>query len=198
MMDQLFLRTGPSLIAYAPAEVTAPVSNIPHPEKTAIIVMGAAVWEGGVPSPTLKRRIAAAAECYHQGRAPWVIATGGLGRFAPSEAEVVRSELVAVEVPYEAVLLEDRATSTFENALFSIELMRKRDLQRAMIVSDGYHLPRAVMTFRMLGLKAHGWAVSRAEPMPRARWVRAVLREGLSLPFYIVRLIGHRARRGLR
>lgn len=175
-----------------------PLSDPFRPETTAIIVLGAAVWAGGVPSPALQRRIATAAECYHQGRAFSVIGSGGLGRFAPSEAEVIRQQLVAAGVPYEAVLVEDRSKSTFENAQFSIDLMRSHGLQGALIVSDGYHLPRAVMTFRMLGLPARGCPVSRNTPMPLRRWIRAVFREAVSLPMYFVRLIGYRAMTRLR
>jgi uncharacterized SAM-binding protein YcdF (DUF218 family) len=163
---------------------------------TAIVVLGAAVGEDGRPSPALARRIAEGRRLWAAGRGEAVIGSGGLGRWPPSEARAIRDALVAAGVPADAALMEDRSRSTFENARFSIALMRRRGLGRALVVSDGYHLPRAVMTFQLLGMPAQG-----AAPPGRGGgrgWtrLRLRLREVPALPLYLGRgLLWRLARR---
>ena len=55
------------------------------------LVLGAAVWPGGRPSPTLRRRALKAAALWHEGQVRAIIGCGGVGRHPPSEAEVIRA-----------------------------------------------------------------------------------------------------------
>ena len=84
-------------------------------EKPYAIVLGAAVWPGGAPSPTLIRRAATAAALWHAGAVGGIVATGGVGRHPPSEAELIRLLLAERGVPERAVLIEDRSHTTLEN-----------------------------------------------------------------------------------
>ena len=54
------------------------------------VVLGAGVWEGGVPSPVLRRRVSHGIELVKSGCAGWLILTGGVGRHPPSEAQVMQ------------------------------------------------------------------------------------------------------------
>ena len=85
-----------------------------------------------------------AAELWHQGYAPWVLFTGGLGRNTEGllpEPEAVRFARVAMEcgVPAEAILIEDRSTNTKENILFTRQLLESRGLPCGHIL--GVHQP---------------------------------------------------------
>lgn len=165
-------------------------------EKTAIVVLGAAVRPDGSPSPSLARRIEHARRLHAEGRGAVVIASGGLGRWPPAEAEVIRAGLLAGGVPPEAVVVEGASHTTFENARFSIVLMRARGLSQALVVTDGYHLLRAVMTFRILGMEATGSGPRGLAGTPVPKRVYALLREAVALPFYLLRLILWRAVNG--
>jgi len=55
-----------------------------------IIVLGAAVWAGGVPSPALRRRALHAVELFQQGLSDVLIVSGGIGKNPPSEARIMR------------------------------------------------------------------------------------------------------------
>jgi uncharacterized SAM-binding protein YcdF (DUF218 family) len=79
-------------------------------------------------------------------------------------------------------VLEERATSTEENALFSAAEMRRRAWQRAILVSDGYHLYRAMVLFEHAGLTVYpSPAQTTAGSMSRIeRWARSA-REVLAL-----------------
>lgn len=85
-----------------------------------------------------------AAQLYHQGCAPWVLFTGGLGRNTEGllpEPEAVRFARVAMEcgVPEDRIILEDRSTNTSENILFTREKLESLGLPRNRIL--GVHQP---------------------------------------------------------
>jgi hypothetical protein len=85
-----------------------------------------------------------AAELYHQGFAPKILFTGGLGRNTEGllpEPEAVRFARVAMEcgVPEEDILLEDRSTNTKENILFTRQLLEAKNLPHRYIL--GVHQP---------------------------------------------------------
>ena len=85
-----------------------------------------------------------AAELYHQGYAPRILFTGGLGRNTEGllpEPEAVRFARVAVEagVPPQDILMEDRSTNTAENILFTRQLLASKGLPHGRIL--GVHQP---------------------------------------------------------
>lgn len=85
-----------------------------------------------------------AAELFHQGYAPRVLFTGGLGRNTEgllTEPEALRFARVAMEhgVPAEAILLEDQSTNTAENIRFTRRLLQERGLPCGKIL--GVHQP---------------------------------------------------------
>ena len=85
-----------------------------------------------------------AAELYHQGYAPKVLFTGGLGRNTEGllpEPEAVRFARVAMEcgVPEQDILLEDRSTNTAENILFTRKLLEERGIPHGSVL--GVHQP---------------------------------------------------------
>ena len=85
-----------------------------------------------------------AAELYHQGYAPKILFTGGLGRNTKSlfpEPEAVRFAKVAVEcgVPAEDIILEDRSTNTKENIEFTREILVSQAIAHSHVL--GVHQP---------------------------------------------------------
>ena len=85
-----------------------------------------------------------AAELYHQGLAPKILFTGGLGRNTAGllpESEAARFARVAMEcgVPEEAIIKEDKSTNTAENILFTRKLLEDRNIPHRRIL--GVHQP---------------------------------------------------------
>lgn len=155
----------------------------------AAVVLGAAVWEGGVPSPSLLRRALHGASLVLSGQARTLIASGSIGLFPPSEASVIRRIALEQGVQEENILIEERSRNTVENALFSAELMSANKWLSAWIVSDRYHLLRAVTLFRYLGIQAKGSPPDlRGSGTPRARWYYLHARELLALPSSLIRI----------
>jgi uncharacterized SAM-binding protein YcdF (DUF218 family) len=147
----------------------------------ALVVLGARVLPGGVPSGALLARVEHAAALYHRGVAPWLVLSGGEGVHAPSEARVMLRLAVEAGVPASACVLEEESRSTWDNARFSARLLRERGARRVVVVSDPYHLLRARQCFRR-----QGWEVAmspaplegRMRTLDRAYWT---VREAFAL-----------------
>ena len=81
---------------------------------------------------------------------------------------MIRRFLLAQGLPEGRVLLEDRATSTRQNALFSLPLARPQPGERWLLVTSAMHMPRSIGVFR-----GAGWPSSipgRSTTAPRAAW----------------------------
>lgn len=146
-------------------------------ERPVAVVLGAAVWPGGVASPTLRRRAEEAARLWLEGQVRLVVGCGGVGRHGPSEAEVIQAICVGLGVPAAAVLVESRSTTTEQNLMYARPLLTAAGGGRIVIVTDRYHLPRARLVARRLGLDAGGAWPHVPGPLT-ARRVWLWLREG--------------------
>ncbi len=154
-----------------------------------IVVLGARVQADGQPSPSLARRAAHAVVLYRRGLAPAILCSGGISNAAPvSEAAAACGRAVTLGVPPWATLLEQRATSTEENALYSAAEMQRHGWHTAVLVTDGYHLYRAALAFEHEGITVYpSPAQATAGPMsPLERWPREA-REVLALVWYEIR-----------
>jgi uncharacterized SAM-binding protein YcdF (DUF218 family) len=165
-----------------------------HPEAPpvvydVIVVLGAAVWPDGQPSPALQRRILHAVDLLQRGYAAYLLVTGGVGKYPPAEAAVMQRLAVARGIPSQHILCEAQATSTFESALLCCDMLRQRGWSRVLLVTDRYHLPRTLFAFWSCGLRAMGSATP-GKPARRL-WRRCYyyFREGLALPWYLVRAV---------
>ncbi len=146
-------------------------------EADAAIVLGAPPWADGSPTPMLLERLVAGAGLYHAGLVPRVLVTGGRGpdaRHAEPEALVMARQLEALGVPASAILVEARATSTAENARLSAELLLPAGHRDVWIVTQPFHLRRALLWFRRAGLTPRGHhlesAVLDARPLRALRF----------------------------
>jgi len=94
-----------------------------------------------------------AAQLYKQGLAPLILPSGHYNHRIPeysSEGEYLKEVGVRLGVPKEAILKEERASHTFENAKFSLEIIRKEGLQvkKAILVCKAFHSRRALLTYK--------------------------------------------------
>ncbi len=151
----------------------------------AIIVLGAAVWSDGQAGPSLSARTQHAISLYQAGYASHLILSGGLGKYPPSEAETMRQLALAAGVPDQALVLEDRSHSTEENLANAKALMDARGWRSALVVSDPFHLLRAELIARDLGIDAFG-SPARSSPNYALyeRRVYYTAREAIALIWY--------------
>ncbi len=153
------------------------------------VVLGAAVLEGGAPSAALARRVLHAARLVRDGVAATLLLTGGVGDHPPSEAEVMRDLATAAGVDPSRIVLEPCAQTTMESAARCATIIAARRWRRVLLVTDRYHLRRALLAFRAYGVEASGSAPpeGRAGTSP-GRWVLSHVREAAALPWYLLRL----------
>lgn len=120
-----------------------------------IIVLGAAVWPGG-PSPALQARINHAVQLYNEGYAERLILSGGLGEHPPSEAEAMAVVAMARDIEEKALYLEKEARNTWENLQYSKKIMDRHEWEKAIIVTDVFHIKRALLIAGELEIEAYG------------------------------------------
>ncbi|MFY0519169.1 YdcF family protein [Lysinibacillus sp. UGB7] len=120
---------------------------------TYMIVLGAKVKPDGVPSLSLKNRLEESIEYLTKYPHVKVIVSGGQGSDEDrTEASVMLDYLVKRGIPAERILLEDQSTSTYENLLFSRELLPE-GTKHITIVSNDFHLQRAKYLAKSLGFE---------------------------------------------
>ncbi|MDB5254107.1 MAG: YdcF family protein [Parcubacteria group bacterium] len=93
------------------------------------------------------------AELYKANAAPLIVCTGGFGKdtlFDKPEAEVFKDVLIAENVPEEAILIENKATNTGENILFTKQLLLEKgiDVKKIIAVQKPYMERRTYATFK--------------------------------------------------
>jgi uncharacterized SAM-binding protein YcdF (DUF218 family) len=118
----------------------------------AVVVLGAAQYVGR-PSPVLKARLDHAIELYGKGLAPLLIVTGGIGvGDTTSEGAVSRTYALRHGVPDSAILVENEGRTTRESLAAVADMMHRRDIDRAILVSDPFHMLRLSIVARGFGL----------------------------------------------
>lgn len=126
----------------------------------AVIVLGAPPLGPGVPGPALERRLDHAVAVFTTSGAGSLVPSGGVVGPPPAEAEIMRDLALSRGVPAERIVVEDRARNTFENALYTGLIMRRRGWRNVIVVTDAFHMRRALYVYRRLGLTVSGDAVT--------------------------------------
>ena len=118
----------------------------------AIVVMGAAQYDGR-PSPLLESRLQHALEMWRdEQRAPLVAVTGGKqegDRF--TEAQASRQWLIDAGVDKDAIISEEVGRSTWESLEALAPLLHERGVQRVVMVTTDWHAARSALSLEDLG-----------------------------------------------
>ena len=155
-----------------------------------IIVLGSQVRADGQPGTSLARRAAHAAYLYQHGYAGYVLCSGGVGDHPPSEARAACGRVMDLGVPPAAIIYEEDAHSTEENAAFSARIMRARGWQTAILATDGFHLFRATWMFQRAGITVYpSPAQITAGPMDMVERLGREVREVFGLVWYGARVL---------
>ncbi|MCJ7796137.1 MAG: YdcF family protein [Thermoleophilia bacterium] len=123
------------------------------PNAEVAIVLGAKVWTGGTPSNMLQDRLLTAIELYRQGKVGKLLLSGDHGRAGYDEVNAMRTFVLDRGVPPENVFMDHAGFSTYDTMYRARDVFQVRE---AIVVTQGFHLDRAVYTARALGLEATG------------------------------------------
>lgn len=118
-----------------------------------ILVLGAGVWEDNKPSPMLKDRLEEALRLYKAGIAPKVLVSGDHGLSDYDEVNVMKSYLIKAGIPGRDIFMDHAGFTTYDS------MYRARDIfgvKRTIVVTQEYHLYRALYICDSLGVEALG------------------------------------------
>jgi uncharacterized SAM-binding protein YcdF (DUF218 family) len=153
----------------------------------AIVVLGAAQYAGR-PSPVLKARLDHAVKLWNRGLAKKFVLTGGRGTGdTTSEAAVGRRYVMRAGVKDSAILLEDEGRTTSASLQAVAEIMKQHRLEKAILVSDPFHMLRLHILARQFGVTS---VTSPTQTSPisanRLEALAYVMSESVKVPATIV------------
>ena len=123
------------------------------------VVLGSSVIGPHTPSPDLKERLDAAAELYEKGEVKKIAVTGGTRRFGTYESEIGARYLRSIGIPASSIITEDKTENTSDQLIYAKRfLIGRLKMKKIVIVSDGWHLPRALLMCKWSNVKAIGFA----------------------------------------
>ena len=143
------------------------------PQRPVAIVFGAGVWPDGTLSSVLADRVATAAELYHQGKVRKLLMTGDNRVIEYNEPEHMRQYAVLLGVPNEDVVLDYAGRRTYDSCYRAKHIF---EVDQAILVTQAYHLDRALLIANHLGIDAVGvGADQRAYRFIRRYWWRELV-----------------------
>jgi vancomycin permeability regulator SanA len=119
-----------------------------------VLVLGAGVWGDG-PSHLLEERLNKGVEVYNTGCTNRILMTGDHGREEYDEVNVMKNFAIEKGAVAEEVFMDHAGFSTYESMYRAKEVFQ---VKKVVIVTQKYHLYRAVYNARKLGLDAYGVA----------------------------------------
>ncbi len=159
----LLLRLATGIYA---ASRTRPIEDAPA-ERVAI-VFGAGLWRDGSPTPVLRDRVATAADLYFNGKVEKLLMSGDNRVVTYNEPEAMRQYALSLGVPDEDIVLDYAGRRTYDTcyrakAIFGVE--------SAILVTQKFHLPRAIFLCNALGVTGVGVEADRRYYLKRSRFI---------------------------
>ncbi|MGW1158184.1 SanA/YdcF family protein [Streptomyces sp. NPDC002519] len=125
------------------------------PRTQVAVVFGAGLWDGE-PSPYLAHRLDAAARLYRAGRVEVVLVTGDNSRADYDEPDAMRTYLTRHGVPDERIVSDYAGFDTWDSCVRARKIF---GVDRAVLISQGFHIRRAVALCQAAGITSYGVGV---------------------------------------
>lgn len=164
----VWIARGASGHTYAVADV---------PEAPVALVLGAGLTGSGTPTPFLADRLNTAKALFDSGKVEVVLVSGDNRTHAYDEPTAMMDYLVAQGVPADKIVRDFAGRDTYDSCarakrIFGVEALT--------VVTQTYHLPRAIATCRALGLDANGVGDDRGQTYAASTWAAGAQREKLA------------------
>ena len=118
-----------------------------------IIILGAGVRKDGTPSSMLRDRLDAGIELYKRGVAPKIIMSGDHGQRRYDEVNAMKKYAIEHGVPSKDIFMDHAGFSTYDSMFREKEVFK---VKKAVIVTQKYHMYRALYIANKLGIEARG------------------------------------------
>lgn len=101
----------------------------------------------------MKERVELAVKLYKEGRAPYILFSGGLGKTGKVKEAIVMAEMaISMGVPPEAIIQESESNNTIENILCSLVVLERKfllqNIKRLIVVSTEPYIQRTILTLK--------------------------------------------------
>ena len=117
-----------------------------------IIILGAGIW-GDKPSPMLEDRLLEGINLYNNNVSNKIIMSGDHGREEYDEVNIMKNYAIEKGIPSENIFMDHAGFSTYESIYRAKEIF---EAKKVVIVTQKYHLYRALYIANQLGLEAYG------------------------------------------
>jgi uncharacterized SAM-binding protein YcdF (DUF218 family) len=151
-----------------PLENRFPSWDPAHGTPDGIVVLGGAIdpdmsaVHGETALNEAAERVTAIADLARRYPRARIVYSGGSGNLFSqdkSEADYVFGLFKSFGIPRDRFLLERKSRNTWENALFSKELVQPKPKERWLLVTSAFHMPRAIGAFRKAGFPVEAYPV---------------------------------------
>jgi len=147
------------------------------------VVFGNTVTPDGLPSARLRARLDRAIVLYHQRLIAYLVVSGGIGQEGVDEASVMQQYLVQHGIPAERIYVDHHGLDTHLTAGYTASLMRVQHWHRAMVITQYFHITRAKLALRQVGV---GTVTGAHAEYVELRDLYATTREVLGLAAYLL------------
>ena len=117
-----------------------------------IIILGAGIW-GDKPSPMLEDRLLEGIKLYENGVSDKIIMSGDHGKKEYDEVNIMKNYAIEKGIPSENIFMDHAGFSTYESIYRAKDIFQAKKI---VIVTQKYHLYRALYIANQLGLEAYG------------------------------------------
>jgi SanA protein len=128
------------------------------PQAPVAIVFGAGLTRQGLPTPYLYDRVLTGVDLYKRGSVQKIMMSGDNRSEGYNEPEAMKKLALSLGVPAEDIVLDYAGLRTYDTCYRARFVF---GVQRALLVSQGYHIPRAVFTCNQLGIDADAVSADR-------------------------------------
>jgi SanA protein len=140
------------IASYSTDQIYKNVADIPNDNSVAI-VLGAKVWEGGVPSFVLEDRVKVAAELYKAKKVKKLLMSGDNPSADYDEPTAMKNYAVKLGIPENDIVLDFAGRRTYDTCYRAKEIF---GVKKAVIVSQEFHLPRSIYLCENIGIESVG------------------------------------------
>jgi vancomycin permeability regulator SanA len=162
-------------------------STVPNKSQAAI-VLGARSYIGTKYNECLVKRVESGIDLYNHKIVDTLIFSGGTDK-EDKRNEAATMQKIALErgVRQDDILLEKTSTSTYENLLNTKKLMEDQNISSAVVVTAPYHIARAMLTAKTLGMSLQYYGAADSPCWKRGYiFTNYFLKEPLAIIYYII------------
>jgi uncharacterized SAM-binding protein YcdF (DUF218 family) len=134
----------------------------PVPSAEVVVVLGGGTESEQFPRPIVEvtsagDRVLYAGSLYKEGKAEYILLSGGnitwLGGRTTTPSEDMARVLEMMEIPRDVMWMQTKSQNTYEDALYSSQILKEKGVDRILLVTSAQHMPRSVALFEHQGIE---------------------------------------------